>query len=435
MATTVSAKRGLLAIFSIALVLRLLYVGLTLGLGHTLPVNFREYIVAGQRLLDKGTLVSPFIIEDISNEPSSLMPPVYVAIVAAAYKVFGVETFAATLTLQIINALASSLAALLVIPVARSLGGRRAGWLAGIIVAINPTLIRYTGLIWETNLFAFAIALTMWLAFRLSYRPLRWLDWLLYGLWLGAVAILNPSLTLAYPLLVLWPLTRQTGYSVGDTARGVAVVTLGWALALTPWTVRNYAHFHKLVYVRGGLGMQLWLGVCPEASERRDAIFEAQFPLMGDKPQRLIAEMGENAYIKRCMRQSLTAIREDPGRYLYLSGVRALDYWLGTLYSHRPPGRGGWPGGVFRSAGAVFLTIETLLLLYAVLTFHRLRPELRHLTGVVIIYSLTYCLTHTEVRYRAPCEPVLAVIVSIAGTSVWRALPSRRGSQSRTEAL
>ncbi len=285
-------------LFIVAFGLRMTYVMVTVGPGKTLPRHYHEYIVAGQRLLDKGTLVSPFIIEDVTNTPSSLMPPAYAAVVAVVYWVFGPETFIATLVLHIINAGATSLAAIFAFLVARSLVGAPAGWVAGILTAVNPAIIRYTGFIWDTSLFTLGVAVTLWVAHRLSLRKPSWKAWLGFGLLLGGLALLNPALTIAYPFLVLWPLTKVYGWRPGPVTRHLAVVLCGWAIAITPWTIRNYTHFDKPVYIRGGFGMQLWLGVCPEASDRRSRVFQAEFPLMSPEQQHRIIEMGEDAYIK-----------------------------------------------------------------------------------------------------------------------------------------
>jgi hypothetical protein len=202
----------------------------------------------------------------------------------------------------------------------------------------------------------------------------------------------------------------------------VAASVCGWAIAVTPWTVRNYVHFGEPTYIRGGLGMQLWLGVCPEASDQRGRIFHAQFPLVQPEQQRRIVEMGEKAYLDDCMRRSLHAISADPVRFVRLVGLRTVDYWAGTLLSHRAPGKGGWLGRPFRAAGAVFLMLEAAVLAGGLLFLRKISTESRWLLAVVISVSVVYCITHVEIRYRTPFEPVVAIVIGALIGEAWRSV-------------
>src|SRR3990172_1627886 len=103
------ARRFLLGIFLVAFSLRVGVCVAKGALGRSPDGGYREYVLAGQRLLEHGAIVSPLILDDVDQTPSTLMPPAYVGLVAGTYWLLGVETFAATLALQVLNALASSL--------------------------------------------------------------------------------------------------------------------------------------------------------------------------------------------------------------------------------------------------------------------------------------------------------------------------------------
>lgn len=105
---------GLFLLIALAFGLRVGYCAARGTLGRSPERNYREYVVAGQRLLQHGTLVSPLIVADVDRTPSSLLPPIYVGLIATVYSLCGVETFAATLVLHLINAAATSLTVLLV---------------------------------------------------------------------------------------------------------------------------------------------------------------------------------------------------------------------------------------------------------------------------------------------------------------------------------
>jgi hypothetical protein len=204
------------------------------------------------------------------------------------------------------------------------------------------------------------------------------------------------------------------------------MVLVGWMIAITPWTVRNYDHFGRFMYVRSGLGMQLWLGVCPEADHERSQIFNRQFPLIGLESQERIVEMGEQPFLDDCRQRSVQSIKADPWRYVRLSGVRAVDYWLGTVFSHRDAGQGGWPTSRGRAIGTAFLTFEMMFLVIGVSMLPRMSSDYRWLFAILLTFSLTYCFTHVEVRYRTPCEPAVAVFVGTIMSIVWQFISRQR---------
>ena len=393
-----------------AFCLRMAYAGATTGLGQPLPVHYREYILAGHRLLEQGTLVSPLVTEESPTAPSALLPPAYAGLVAVVCGVLGTETFAATLVLQLINAVATSATVALVFFIARRIAGGAAAWAAALIAVVNPTLFGFTTYMWDTCAFCLGVALAVWISQRLSDKRAGWHLWLGFGLYLGALALLNPALTIAYPLLVLWPLTKLYGWRAGPMLAPVALSVVGWLFAIMPWTIRNYVHFGELMYIRSGLMHEIWLGVCPEADTDPPAVYTRRFPLVSAGAQQWITSVGESAYLRECADRAKAAIWDDPWRFVRLTAIRAADYWAGTIFSHTAPGGGGWPTTSGRAAVALFLLLETLCAVLCVLILSRANRDVLWLAAIMISFSLVYCLTHMEVRFRVPSEPVMAIL-------------------------
>ncbi|UCE59433.1 MAG: hypothetical protein JSU63_18565 [Phycisphaerales bacterium] len=402
-----------------ALVLRIGYCVVVSGLGES-PSSYREYVIAGQRLLTHGTLVSPFVPDESTSEPSSLLPPAYATLVAGVYGVLGVETPTATAALKIVNALASTLVVLFAFLIARRMFNGWIAWLAAHVTAVNPMMIGFTDYIWDTSLFTLGVVLTVWVALRLSERSFGCAVWTGYGLFLGGLALLNPALTIVYPFLVLWPLHRAKCWHLRHVVRPVAASVLGWLVAITPWTVRNYVHFHELSYIRGGFGLELWLGVCPEADAHGSAVYRTQFPLKNPDVQNRVAEIGERAFIAESGNRAREAIAADPVRYLKLTSIRFVDYWLGTTFSHSGTDLSGWPRSRARAAVLLFMSAEVLLSVLCVCAVRRMHADVRWLAAIVLVFCIVYCLTHVQVRFRAPTEPLIAVILAGAVGGLFR---------------
>ncbi len=403
-----------IVLFVAALSLRIGFVAVSGRLGQDLPDRgYREYAVAAQRLLEHGALVSPLIRDDVDRTPSSLLPPAYVGIVAAIYGIFGVDSFAATLFLQLLNAVATSLAVVGTFAVGRSLAGRRAGLFAALLTCINPTLIGFTDWIWDTSLFTLCVVVTLCMSLGLGRATHRGSVWVGFGFWLGLVALLNPALTVTYPFLVLWPILRPGTPRARSVLHHVGLVLAGWALAIAPWTVRNYRSVGEFTYIRGGFPLELWLGVCPEADAQGAEVYKKQFPLNNDEVQSRIAAIGERAFVRECGDRAYAAIAADPWRFARLIGTRMVDFWLGSAFSHAPPGGGGIPPSRGRQAVMVFFSVEVVAILGLLAYRRRTGRDVPWLIAVIAVFSLVYCVTHMQVRFRAPLEPLLAVILGI----------------------
>ncbi|MBI4717993.1 MAG: hypothetical protein HY763_09335 [Planctomycetes bacterium] len=396
-------------------------------LGRTPPVDYREYVMAGARLLHHGTLVSSLILDDSVAAPSNLLPPAYVGLVAGAYHLLGTESYAATLALQMLNAAAIALAVCVVYRTAEHLSGTRAAWLAAAIVTVHPALIRFTDLIWDTYLFALATTVCVAIAACWPRDRRAGRHWLAYGLLLGGVALLNPALTFGYPFLVLWPAVRVFGRRIRPVACVAGAAVCGWLIAIAPWTVRNYNHFHTLSYIRGGLRLEFWLGFCPEAEQGPATVFRSRFPLKALPEQERVRSMGEQQYIKAVGHEGWEAVRAAPGRAARLVARRFADFWLGNALSTSTLVADGQLRSPVAAAGVVVMIAELVVFLACLLFVPRPTTDLWWLLAIMLSFSLIYSATHVMVRFRAPIDPVLAVgVATVVVGAARRAAALRR---------
>lgn len=215
----------------------------------------------------------------------------------------------------------------------------------------------------------------------------------------------------------------------------IGMAVCGWLVGIMPWTVRNYVHFGELIYIRNGLTHELWLGVCPEAETNPTEMFRRQFPLHNREAQARITSIGEQAYIKECSQHARAAISADPSRFARLIALRAADYWTGTVLSHRHPGDSGWPRSPTRVAVMLFLQAEGLVIAVCLLARRTISPDLRWLLAIVLLFSLVYCVTHVQLRFRAPTEPIMAILAVVTIREMVGARRARRVLSADTSAV
>ena len=93
-----------------------------------------------------------------------------------------------------------------------------------------------------------------------------------------------------------------------------------------------------------------------------------------------------------------------------------IDFGCGTTQSHSRNDAIDNPRSGLRLAIYAFLWLEMLALTVGYIIRPGLRQNLNWLLGACALFCVVYVLTHVQLRYRAPIEPVIAVFVgSILG--------------------
>ncbi len=370
--------------------------------------------------------------------PTAWTPPLYPLLMAAAFKIFGVYTAAAGWCVLAVNSLFSAATA----PAIYELGdrcygsrhdGRQVAFWAGWLWALYPAAMQYAvRWPWEmaTTTCLFTWALVLGLRLRGIGGSGAWKDepgtndshpsmagsnkagsseslriwlWILFGLFWGAIALLNSSLLLFLPVQagwILWPLwpARRALLPVLRRAVAAAIVFLA---CITPWTLRNARVFHAFVPLRGNFGAELYMSALPS----HDGFpWGAAVPISKDDPElRRYARMGELAYSRTQGARGKALIAADPLRFLRQVLFRVQFYWAGVPhpYDHGPLDE------FLRQFDYSLLSVCGLLGL--ALSLHRRVPGAGLLAAAFAILPLVYYLITVQARFRAPLEPLIAL--------------------------
>ncbi|MGD8554068.1 MAG: glycosyltransferase family 39 protein [Anaerolineales bacterium] len=248
--------------------------------------------------------------EDVPEEGfvTTFRPPGYPFFLAGIYALNGLEgRFAAARIVQsLISALMAPLAAL----IAWRLGlSKRAGWWAGITVALYPILWMYPIGLASENLFMPLLALSV-LGLLWAGEDRRWWAGLLAGLALGAAALTRGALAPFLPLAAIW-LWRRSGL------RAAVILTAATSAVLVPWMVRNSLILNKPSFVDNSAGYNLFVGYHPEG----DGSFVSEVAVL---PMHILDDGARDQWARQ---QAAAFIRQDPGRAAGLS-LRRLAYFF-----------------------------------------------------------------------------------------------------------
>jgi hypothetical protein len=230
--------------------------------------------------------------------------------------------------------------------------------------------------------------------------------WAGYGALWALGVLINPSLLSVFPFLVGWAIW-QSSRDPRSWLKFSSAVLLVFAVAMVPWTIRNYRVFGKFIVLRSNFGLELWLGNNPGVPDTwtpwlhpNDSIEEAQ------KYKR----MGEIAFMEEKEREGVAFIRTHPGDTLNFMFRRFINTWLAITDSPAD----NWASSPLNLRAFIvmnfFLAVFTLL---GALFARRAKPvDAIPYLMVLLFFPLIFYLTHSSLRYRFPMDPIMMVLAS-----------------------
>jgi 4-amino-4-deoxy-L-arabinose transferase-like glycosyltransferase len=285
----------------------------------------------------------------------------------------------------------------------RRLAGDRAGLIAAAIAAVYPILITADGALMSESLYGALVGLALLAAYRVVDEPTVWRAALLGALiGLGALARGEGLLLL---LLLLVPIVRRPG-----GVRAAAVVTLAAVVVLTPWTIRNWVTFDRLVLVSTNAGAVIGGANCPTTYSGEN-IGGWDFGCARPTPGKNEAEQ--------------TAIQMDDGleyandhlrRLPVVMAVRLLREWSFFRPTQINPGR----DGTVQNIGLAFYFGLLPLAVWGFVVLRRRRTPTWLIVSPVVMVSITAVLFFGFLRFRHPAEISLVVLGGVAVDALLR---------------
>jgi 4-amino-4-deoxy-L-arabinose transferase-like glycosyltransferase len=348
--------------------------------------------VARSLLAGRGfTTAGPALVSN-GGEPTSLWGCLHPLYVASVYGAFGPRPFAVRLT----NALLGLLPVGAAFVLARGVAGRRAGLVAGALVAADPYLIYFATTLFSETLYTALLTTALVALVHWIERPGA-----------GAAAASGGVLGLA-------ALTRGTGFYFAllaiafvllevrrrpGVAREAAACLAALAATLAPWVARNRAVHDRPVFLDTKSGWNLYAYLHPTYDPWRDN--EVPYPaVMFDR------QASESRRNEVLVELGLGFLRTHPGHCLAMIPGKLWQMWSPL------PGRQTDPG--FAIAKTAFL-----LPFYALAVAGAWRAgfglaTIRLLHLLLLCYLLVHSVMVGSPRFRTPLDPALAVLAAIA---------------------
>lgn len=339
--------------------------------------------------------------------PTALVAPAYPFLLAAIFKIFGIYSTASAVVILALNNLVSALTCVPLFFIAQRVFGTRTALYAGWTWAFFPYAIGLSNLwIWDTSLTTLLFTLIV-LATLALHESSRWSFWLGYGLLWGITALFNPAVLVTFPFLCawLWFRHRRSGTNCTGVMLASALVCVA---CLSSWLVRDYRTFGKFLPLRSNFALEFNLGNSDDTSRP-----DSDHLLPPDNPAEMqrIRQIGEMAYMAEKQQQAKAFVLQHPGRFALLTMRRILFLWTGVWSAH-PSWKIEDELGVPNSIAYSLLSFLAFLGLY-----HAIQNKISFaipLAIILVFFPLLYYVTHPDLRYRHPIDPVI-VLLAIYG--------------------
>lgn len=347
-----------------------------------------EMVAVANSIASGNGFASPYLIE---TGPTALVPPVYPFLLSILFKLFGSYSIIAAVVALGFNIILSSLVLIPLFFLMQSLFDRRTAIAAVWTWAVLP-IAGFTDVlfIWNTSLYT--LALTTFLAVTLSFETNDFHTFrILYGALTGFMILVEPVSLVVVGLSYLWLIWRRI-----PTKTLVLILTI---TSLFPfiWVVRNFLTFHQPVFIRSGFGLELSLGI-----RNNELAGDSPMSLPNRNPEELekYRMMGEMDYMQYRMDDAVEWIQEHPTEYWASVVKRAAAYWTGFRVSE-----------IYLFYGRYELIkhlFYSLPALGAILALFFLKDKTTPLIlFILLLYPVVYFMTHIDLRFRLPIEPLL----------------------------
>jgi hypothetical protein len=356
------------------------------------PESFR----LAYSLYEHGRFANPFLAADTG--PSAHLAPVFPAFLAGIMFLFGTKSVG-FYVLQFASIFVLALQLSLYPVFARALG---MGSLTGAIAATAWILAKpATFYGWEAFYASLVIAVACCLFRRnLDLNQPTASSWLL-GCVIGLASLLVQTAIPIFAALIFWDVWRRPKIFFRRFLLPLVVLPI---LIVTPWTIRNYRVFHRLILVRDDLGLELAVSYndCAQFAlqENFNGCFQQSHPNRSAKEAQRVIELGEADYNRLRLKEAIGWIKSHPRQFVRLTTFRFIAWWMPTETGTRQYAQ---YAGLDRIWERSFIYLMTLLSVPGLLILYRRDFESAVVClSCLALFPIIYYFVQFQDRYRYP---------------------------------
>lgn len=286
---------------------------------------------------------------------------------------------------------------------------------------------------WEQNYSGVLITLVAYFMYKGLTGPLARWEVVVSGVLWGVLILTCPVAILA---LFLWVVLLVRARTMSYARQAVLLVLP--ILVVVPWMVRNYEVFHKVVFVRDNLGLELEVSNNPCASfsfelNRLSGCYDQHHPNENISEAMAVRELGEIGYNQRSMAKAKSWIRENPSAFVQLTAKRTIAFWLPSVFQSE---LSAIPDPRYYSAlrDAVVSVASVAALAGLVLLWKRNPAAASVLLIWLLTFPVVYYITQYGERARLPLVWAILLPAGYTATELVRWLLPSSQQEAKREA-
>jgi 4-amino-4-deoxy-L-arabinose transferase-like glycosyltransferase len=244
--------------------------------------------------------------------PTAYRPPGYPLLLATIYRFFGRSLTAA----QFANVLLGTLTVYLTYMLARRVFSENIALVASVMVALFPSLILYCGLTASENLVTPLLLLAL-AAYLCALQAQKAAYLVFSGIALGLATLTRPMMLLLPVALWIYSALKLRDLKRVTVCTGL--LSGAMVLCILPWTLRNYAVFHRFVPVSTNSGFNLLISFSKHSVGEHVSGQTAGIVELGAR-----LGWGEVQMDRAAQKEAIALIRDNPARAVVLAPMKVF---------------------------------------------------------------------------------------------------------------
>ena len=354
--------------------------------------------------------------------------PGYPSLIAFGLRLVHMDDYSGRIFGLALNCTVSAFTCWPIYGIGKEILDRRVGLVSCWLWVFLPTAILFPlEWLWDQSFSAFFVALLIYFTLKLrtessqlrppAYPPGYWIG---YGLFWSVAVLMNPAIGILLPFLLAWLVYERRSNTL-PWRLVVSKSLLFFILGMLPWTVRNYVQFGKIVPVKDNFGLEFWLGNNPSVKRN----WSPERHPVGDREQMTqLLQLGEINYMRARQQDAIAFIKSHPLIFIESCFDRFVDTW--TARGDIPSDR--WVTALHAGSAYIFFSTVFSMAAFAgmFMAWRTWGSRLMPLVMAVVIFPITYYITHSTLRYRHPIEPILTLFAGYAIVRAYAALSARK---------
>lgn len=326
-----SSRKILIAIFLLALALRVLAVG----------------VVGERKLADEfGILVPNLLAGDgysyysVDNEgeiseklnknspkalPSAYMPPGYPFFLAGICYIIGTGV-STIIFIEMLQALLGAITCIILYTIVEMKFDRKIAFASCIIFCVYPILVFMSSQISAVSLYIFLNCVLILLLFK--GEETEKMSWFAYaGLIFGVLILSRGQVLLYFPFILGWIYFIRRD----SACRNILIFALATIIIIGPWAVRNYHQFGRITPLTISGGLNLWQGQNENATGTRQEYTNPPVKISEEMSSKIKALQPSEDYEVKLdriyMDEAISFMRNNPSKVIKLALQKFMFYW------------------------------------------------------------------------------------------------------------